>query len=210
MCQSHDLTQSITLRHHHCYLDNDQQTQQTHGIQHINSPLGQLQAQWILSDHAENLKPHSKPHSKQHWALCRLDFINAVYCQQTASPHIINSIANPATELIEQMDNLEHQLRQYFTGHRQTFDIPLLLQGTVFQKRVWQELQRIAYGQTISYAKQALRIGKPTATRAVANANGKNPISIIIPCHRVIRSDGSLGGYTGGIDKKQALLKIET
>ena len=86
----------------------------------------------------------------------------------------------------------------------------MLLQGTVFQKRVWQELQRIAYGQTISYAKQALRIGKPTATRAVANANGKNPISIIIPCHRVIRSDGSLGDYTGGIDKKQALLKIET
>ena len=81
--------------------------------------------------------------------------------------------------------------------------------GTPFQQSVWRALQQIPYGQTISYAQLAQNIGKPTAYRAVANANGKNPLSIIIPCHRVVASDGSLGGYTGGLDKKRILLSIE-
>lgn len=102
------------------------------------------------------------------------------------------------------------QLNEYFAGQRQQFDVPLNLQvGTVFQQTVWQALCDIPYGQTISYARLAQLIGKPTAYRACANANGKNPISIIIPCHRVIASDGGIGGYTGGLDIKQKLLQIE-
>lgn len=103
------------------------------------------------------------------------------------------------------------QLNQYFNGRRQRFDLPLdLSPGTKFQQKVWHALAQIPYGETISYAKLAQNIGQPTAYRAVANANGKNPFSIIIPCHRVIASDGGLGGYTGGIDKKQLLLSIES
>lgn len=102
------------------------------------------------------------------------------------------------------------QLEQYFVGERHQFDIALDLSlGTPFQQSVWRALQQIPYGQTISYAQLAQSIGKPTAYRAVANANGKNPLSIIIPCHRVVASDGSLGGYTGGLDKKRLLLDIE-
>ncbi|MDO5768453.1 MAG: methylated-DNA--[protein]-cysteine S-methyltransferase [Psychrobacter sp.] len=103
------------------------------------------------------------------------------------------------------------QLQQYTNGERQAFDLPLdLSQGSPFQQRVWQALQDISYGETISYAQLAQNIGQPTAYRAVANANGKNPFSIVIPCHRVIASDGSLGGYTGGLDKKRLLLAIES
>lgn len=102
------------------------------------------------------------------------------------------------------------QLDEYFQGVRTQFDIPLDVSfGTPFERMVWQALQKIPYGQTVSYATLAGHIGKPTAFRAVANANGKNPISIIIPCHRVIASDGRLGGYTGGIDIKKQLLSLE-
>lgn len=102
------------------------------------------------------------------------------------------------------------QLDAYFAGQRQIFDIPLdLSSGTVFQQTVWQHLLKIPYGETISYAELARRIGKPTAFRACANANGKNPISLIVPCHRVIASDGGLGGYTGGIDIKKTLIALE-
>lgn len=102
------------------------------------------------------------------------------------------------------------QLEQYLSGERQQFDIALDWSlGTPFQQSVWRALQQIPYGQTISYAQLAQNIGKPTAYRAVANANGKNPFSIIIPCHRVVASDGGLGGYTGGVDKKRLLLDIE-
>lgn len=103
------------------------------------------------------------------------------------------------------------QLHQYAAGKRQQFSLPLDLSiGTPFQQKVWQQLQAIDFGRTISYAQLAQRIGQPTAYRAVANANGKNPFSIVIPCHRVIASDGSLGGYTGGLDKKRYLLGLET
>ena len=102
------------------------------------------------------------------------------------------------------------QLNQYFNGQRQAFDIALdLTHGTPFQQKVCQALLHIAYGQTVSYATLAATIGQPTAYRAVANANGKNPISLIVPCHRVIASDGGLGGYTGGVVIKQTLLKLE-
>ena len=102
------------------------------------------------------------------------------------------------------------QLTEYFNGDRQAFDLPLDTSlGTKFQQRVWQALQDIAYGKTISYATLAQNVDSPQGFRAVANANSKNPFSIIIPCHRVIASDGKLGGYTGGLDKKEYLLALE-
>jgi methylated-DNA-[protein]-cysteine S-methyltransferase len=101
------------------------------------------------------------------------------------------------------------QLEEYFAGHRRAFDVVIAPPGTTFQRRVWDELQRIDYGQTISYAELAARIGRPTAIRAAGAANGANPISILIPCHRVIGSDGSLTGYGGGLEAKRALLELE-
>ena len=101
------------------------------------------------------------------------------------------------------------QLEEYFKGKRKTFTIPLEPNGTTFQKNVWNILSDIEFGKTISYKEEAILLNNPKAYRAVANANGKNPISIIIPCHRVIASDGKLGGYTGGIWRKEFLLKLE-
>lgn len=101
------------------------------------------------------------------------------------------------------------QLAGYFSGRRRDFDIPLAPKGTPFQLAVWSELQRIPYGETISYAELARRIGKEKAVRAVGAANGANPIPVIIPCHRVIGSSGTLTGYRGGIERKQWLLALE-
>ena len=102
------------------------------------------------------------------------------------------------------------ELDEYFRGERKEFDIPLLLAGSEFQKRVWQQLRHIPYGQTVSYGELAAAIDAPKSVRAVANANGANAISIILPCHRVIGSDGSLTGYGGGIDTKRYLLELES
>jgi methylated-DNA-[protein]-cysteine S-methyltransferase len=101
------------------------------------------------------------------------------------------------------------QLTAYFEGKLRAFEVPVSPVGTTFQQRVWAELQRIPYGETISYAELAKRLGNPKAVRAVGLANGSNPISIIIPCHRVIGSNGSLVGYGGGLPIKQALLALE-
>ena len=103
------------------------------------------------------------------------------------------------------------QLDAYFLGRLRSFDLPLDLhgQGTPFQHRVWQALREIPFGETISYGEQALRIGNPMACRAVGLANGRNPISIIIPCHRVVGKNGSLTGYGGGLDRKRYLLDFE-
>ncbi|HET9135840.1 MAG TPA: methylated-DNA--[protein]-cysteine S-methyltransferase [Candidatus Kapabacteria bacterium] len=101
------------------------------------------------------------------------------------------------------------QLEEYFAGNRTTFDLPLNPQGTDFQKRVWKELLNIPFGETISYIEVSRRLGDEKAIRAVGLANGKNPISIIIPCHRVIGSNGKLVGYGGGLWRKEWLLKHE-
>jgi methylated-DNA-[protein]-cysteine S-methyltransferase len=101
------------------------------------------------------------------------------------------------------------QLSEYFAGTRRMFDLPLRLQGTAFQQRVWRELTEIPYGETWSYGQLAERIGNPSASRAVGLANGRNPISILVPCHRVIGADGSLTGYGGGLERKQWLLAHE-
>ena len=102
------------------------------------------------------------------------------------------------------------QLNEYFAGTRRAFSLPLQAMGTEFQMKAWEELQRIPYGETISYKEQAIRLGSPNGFRAVAQANHNNPISIVIPCHRVINTDGSLGGYASGVDKKQQLLALES
>ncbi len=103
----------------------------------------------------------------------------------------------------------KRQLQEYFDGTRTTFDLPLNPSGTDFQRRVWQKLQAIPFGVTISYGELARRIGDPNASRAVGLANGRNPLSIVIPCHRVIGANGKLTGYAGGIERKQWLLKFE-
>lgn len=102
-----------------------------------------------------------------------------------------------------------HQLKQYFAGNRREFDLTVAPQGTPFQERVWQELCRIPYGETASYGAIAARIGNPKACRAVGMANSKNPIPIIIPCHRIIGKDGSLTGFGGGLAVKKQLLDLE-
>jgi methylated-DNA-[protein]-cysteine S-methyltransferase len=101
------------------------------------------------------------------------------------------------------------QLDEYFDGRRRAFDLPLRLEGTDFQQRVWRELAQIPYGETWSYGQLAARIARPGASRAVGLANGRNPISIVVPCHRVIGADGSLTGYGGGLERKQWLLAHE-
>ncbi|EKB48273.1 bifunctional transcriptional activator/DNA repair enzyme AdaA [Cecembia lonarensis] len=126
----------------------------------------------------------------------------------------LKSIAKLLNATIIQGNNkhfelLEKQLDEYFAGQRMTFDIPLHTPGTVFQNKVWAALQSIPYGQTISYKEQAIAIESPESVRAVANANGMNRISILIPCHRVIGSDGQLTGYGGGLWRKKYLLELE-
>ncbi|WP_158842557.1 methylated-DNA--[protein]-cysteine S-methyltransferase [Saccharothrix deserti] len=101
------------------------------------------------------------------------------------------------------------QLAEYFDGTRTTFDLPLALIGTPFQRAVWRELCEIPYGETVSYGELAQRLGKPSAARAVGLANGRNPIGIIVPCHRVVGSTGDLTGYGGGLARKRHLLDFE-
>jgi methylated-DNA-[protein]-cysteine S-methyltransferase len=104
---------------------------------------------------------------------------------------------------------VSRQLDAYFEGDLQTFDLPLAMAGTPFQKQVWQGLLAIPYGETISYAELARRISRPGASRAVGAANGRNPIGIIVPCHRVIGANGTLTGYGGGLDRKEWLISHE-
>lgn len=107
------------------------------------------------------------------------------------------------------LDECARQLRAYFAAELEAFDLPLRPQGTPFQKQVWAELRKIPYGDTISYGELARRIGNPKASRAVGLANGSNPIPIVVPCHRVIGSNGKLTGYGGGLHIKEKLLALE-
>ena len=126
-------------------------------------------------------------------AICAIDFTTGELCP-------------PDTPLLAEADS---QLAAYFDGTRQDFNLPLCMTGTDFQLRCWQALQTIPYGETISYGEQARRIGNPKAVRAVGGANHRNPISIVVPCHRVIGANGTLTGYGGGMDKKAWLLEHE-
>lgn len=107
------------------------------------------------------------------------------------------------------LEALGHQLEEYWLGRLRTFSVPLDLQGSPFQQKVWQGLLSIPWGRTRTYLEQARFLGDEKAIRAVAAANGRNPVAIVVPCHRVIGSDGSLTGYAGGLERKQALLELE-
>jgi methylated-DNA-[protein]-cysteine S-methyltransferase len=117
-----------------------------------------------------------------------------------------NTVSTKATE---HLTKTERQLREYFKGNRKKFSIRLDISGTEFQESVWYALNKISYGKTVSYAQQAKFVHKPKAFRAVGSANGKNPVAIILPCHRVIASNGTLGGYGGGLSIKRKLLALE-
>jgi O-6-methylguanine DNA methyltransferase len=109
----------------------------------------------------------------------------------------------------ESTDRVFRELEEYFSGKRKVFDFPYVLQGTAFQKKVWAQLAAIPYGETRTYGQIAAAIGNPRASRAVGMANNRNPLIIVIPCHRVIGADGSLTGYAGGLAMKEALLRLE-
>ena len=131
-------------------------------------------------------------------ALRTLQFVDEACCEMKSTM--------PANSIIQQVFK---QLDEYFAGKRKRFDLPLSPAGTPFQQKVWKELQQIPYGQTVSYAQLAQSVGNPKACRAVGSANGKNPVAIIIPCHRVINASGKLGGYAYGLEVKKQLLDLE-
>ncbi len=113
-------------------------------------------------------------------------------------------------EILDQvLLSTKQQLDEYFAGKRQIFDMPIGLGGTDFQRKVWMEVAKIPFGQTTTYMKLSQKLGNPAAIRAVGAAIGANPILVILPCHRILGSDGSLTGYAGGLDRKKALLELE-
>ncbi|HDZ04565.1 hypothetical protein LCGC14_0079710 [marine sediment metagenome] len=123
---------------------------------------------------------------------------------------VLNS-DEPLTDVIpESLEDAVYQLNEYFEGIRNNFDLKLNPEGTKFQKKVWVALQNISYGKSKSYLELAKTLGDPNATRAVASANARNPLWIVVPCHRVIGTDGSLTGYAGGLHRKQWLLNHES
>ena len=131
--------------------------------------------------------------------------------EQIHFPNALEKLAVPQDWLLDQEYFHEplQQLAEYFAGKRQEFDLKFALHGTPFQQQVWQELCKIPFGETASYLTIAERLGKPKACRAVGMANGRNPLPIIIPCHRIIGKDGSLTGFGGGLAIKQQLLNLE-
>ncbi|WP_298246851.1 methylated-DNA--[protein]-cysteine S-methyltransferase [uncultured Christiangramia sp.] len=121
----------------------------------------------------------------------------------------VDDSTEESSEIPEVLKSVILQLQQYFSGKRQSFDLQLNPKGTDFQKKVWEELKNIPYGATVSYLDLSRKLGDEKAIRAVASANGKNPLWIVVPCHRVIGSDGSLSGYAGGLHRKKWLLDLE-
>ena len=132
--------------------------------------------------------------------------LHGLYMQEGRTAIAVRADWEPADE---PFGEVRAQLADYFDGRRTVFDLPLAMQGTPFQLRAWRALQDIPYGETISYGEQARRIGRPADPRAVGQANGRNPIAVIVPCHRVIGADGSLTGYGGGLERKRRLLELE-
>jgi methylated-DNA-[protein]-cysteine S-methyltransferase len=129
-----------------------------------------------------------------------------LYLPRQAAPE---AIAAPAAAAPPVLARAAAQLAEYFAGARRDFDVPLAPRGTEFQRRVWRELEAIPFGQTRTYGELARAVGHPTASRAVGAANGRNPLSIFVPCHRVIAGSGALTGYAGGLDAKRWLLAHE-
>jgi methylated-DNA-[protein]-cysteine S-methyltransferase len=132
--------------------------------------------------------------------------LRGLYMQAGRKPMAIAASWEPAADAFTEVSG---QLAEYFAGRRSRFELALAIDGTDFQRRVWRALRDIGYGETISYGELARRIGIPAAARAVGLANGCNPISVIVPCHRVIGANGTLTGYGGGIERKRLLLDLE-
>jgi len=138
-----------------------------------------------------------------------LEFVERQKLKAKIEKFCANANANIIPGMTPIIESVESELKTYFERKLKKFSIPLILTGSPFQKNAWKELIRTPYGQTRSYADQAIALERPLAFRAVANANGANNIAIIIPCHRIINSDGKLGGYGGGISRKKWLLDHE-
>ena len=155
-------------------------------LKYISTPIGRLYA---VADEE---------------GLLLLDFEDSKYVEKDLS-----SFKNCICESNSILVLAEKELNLYFNGKLKSFSVPVKFSGTEFQQRVWEELLKIPFGETISYQEQAQRLGSPKAVRAVASANSRNKISIIIPCHRVIGKDKKLTGYAGGLEKKEFLLNLE-
>jgi len=142
-------------------------------------------------------------------ALLRLEFsdLRGRREEQAGGLPARSSIQEGRNGILEQ---IARELSEYFAGDRQVFDTPFVLDGTPFQRLVWRQLTEIRFGETWSYRQLAESLGRPTGFRAVAGANARNPLAIIVPCHRVINSSGALGGYAGGLSRKQRLLELES
>jgi methylated-DNA-[protein]-cysteine S-methyltransferase len=136
-------------------------------------------------------------------ALCGAYFVGQKHMRETDA----DWVRDPASPVIVRT---KRQLDEYFQGKRKAFDMPLAAAGTPFQRAVWKAIAGVGFGETISYAELARRAGRPGSARAAGAATGRNPIGIIVPCHRIVGADGSLTGYAGGMDKKRALLALET
>ena len=141
--------------------------------------------------------------------ICLLEFSDRIGLESYVNKLTKSLNAVPIPGKNQHLDQLQLQLHDYFQGRRREFELTLFTPGTEFQKNVWNALQEIPYGETRSYSEQAIFINKPKSIRAVASANGKNRIAIVIPCHRVIGKDGNLTGYAGGLNRKQWLLQFE-
>jgi methylated-DNA-[protein]-cysteine S-methyltransferase len=142
-------------------------------------------------------------------ALVRLTFLDAEGDEAAEIARLTNRDGAAPHRDPARCRSVAAQLADYFAGRRRDFDLPLAPRGSAFQRAVWDELVRVPYGATVSYGELAARLGRPGASRAVGGANNRNPLPIVVPCHRVIGADGSLTGYGGGLDRKRALLALE-
>ena len=140
--------------------------------------------------------------------VCLLEFADRPLLP-TQLERVRKRFGTPAPGDHPHLDRLDTQLAEYFAGTRQQFDLPIVLAGTGFQERVWRQLLEIPFGRTISYDELSRRAGSPGGSRAAGRANGDNRIAIVVPCHRVIRANGALGGYGGGLGRKRRLLDLE-
>jgi methylated-DNA-[protein]-cysteine S-methyltransferase len=134
--------------------------------------------------------------------ITHVDFVGAKYERKVEADWIEDPKAPALAECRRQLD-------EYFAGKRESFDLPLAPRGTAFQQRVWKEIARVPYGKTITYGELASRAGTPGHARAAGAATGRNPIGVVVPCHRIMGSDGSLTGYAGGLERKRSLLERE-
>lgn len=212
---SHEAPPSST-RQHRCIqpiITMPATTSTTTYFTHVDSPVGRL----MIAGSDEGLRAVEFP-SSQHpvprhgsWQMLDPDDIKGL-SNGTAKADGTGGSGEPTppVQVINLLRNTQRQLDDYFAGQRQHFELPLAPQGTPFQLQVWQALRAIPYGETWSYAQLAEHIGNPRSVRAVGAANGKNPIAIIIPCHRVIGANGSLVGFGGGLATKEKLLSLES